>query len=146
MKYLKRSLLTGVIFSLLIQISSAQMLEVHVKSIQTLKGQLCIAVFANQAGFNDEKTVLETKFQKELVVNGNFDFKIPIKPGRYGVSVLDDVNKSGKMEYRLLGIPREGFGFSDYIQKGIRKPKFDDFSFVVEKNEIKTITVVMKYF
>ena len=146
MKYLQKRLQVCALLVLLIDLASAQIIEVHVKNIQTLTGQLCVAVFANQAGFNAERTVWEAKFQKGTVVNGDFNFKIPVKPGCYGVSVLDDVNRSGKMEYRLFGIPKEGFGFSDYIQKGIRKPKFDDFSFVTEKNEIKTINVVMKYF
>ena len=42
--------------------------------------------------------------------------------------------------------PAEGFGFSDYFHKGIKKPVFDDFDFVVEQDEIKIIKVKMRYF
>lgn len=143
---MKKLLTVCILFTSILPLLSAQMLDVHIKNIRELEGQLCVAVFANEAGFEAEKTVWESKYKKELVVHGDLQLKIPMKPGKYGLSVLDDVNESGKMEYRLFGIPREGFGFSDYIQKGIRKPTFDDFSFVVEKNEIKTITVLMKYF
>jgi len=123
-----------------------QTLDIQIKNIRVGKGQLCVAVFANEAGFEAEKTFFATKCRKGLVVNGNFDLKIPIHPGKYGISVLDDENENGKMEYRLFGIPCEGFGFSNYYQKGIQKPTFNDFSFTVEKNEIKIIIVKMKYF
>jgi uncharacterized protein (DUF2141 family) len=50
------------------------------------------------------------------------------------------------MEYNFLGLPRKGFGFSNYIHKGIHRPSFNDFSFVINKNETKVITVQLKYF
>jgi uncharacterized protein (DUF2141 family) len=46
---------------------------------------------------------------------------------------LDDENSTGKMEYNMFGIPREGFGFSNYYHKGLLKPHFDAFSFSVKK-------------
>jgi len=142
-----RKLLTAsILFFSMLQFLSAQMLEVRIKNIRELKGQLCVAIFTNEADFEVEKTFWKTKYKKELVVQGDLQIKIPLKPGKYGLSILDDENETGKMEYRLFGIPREGFGFSNYTQKGIRKPTFDDFSFVLEKNEIKHIIVIMKYF
>jgi uncharacterized protein (DUF2141 family) len=123
-----------------------QTLDIQIKNIRVGKGQICVAVFANEAGFKAEKTVWETKCPKSKVVNGELRLKIRIQPGKYGLSVLDDENENGKMEYRLFGIPSEGFGFSNYYQKGIRKPAFDDFSFIVEKDEVRIITVFMKYF
>jgi len=59
-----------------------------------------------------------------------------------GFVILDDEN--GKMNY-LLKIPREGFGFSNYLHKGIKVPTFNDFSFTVEKNKTIEINVTMKY-
>jgi len=123
-----------------------QTLDIQIKNIRVGKGQLCVVVFADNEGFNAEKTVWETKCPKSMVVNGELHLKIQIQQGKYGLSVLDDENENGKMEYKLFGIPSEGFGFSNYYQKGIRKPTFDDFSFFVERNEIKIVTVMMKYF
>lgn len=135
-----------VAFVLLSQIASSQTLDVHIKNIKSAKGQVCIAIFADAAGFQSEKTIWETKCAKKLVSKGTLDLTIPLRAGKYGVSVLDDENMNGKMEYNLLGIPREGFGFSNYYHRGFCKPAFDDFSFVVEKDEVVDITVYMKYF
>ena len=135
-----------VVFVLSSQIVSSQTLDVHIENIQRAKGQVCVAVFADDAGFQSEKTIWEMKYAKKLVTKGNLDITIPLQAGKYGLSVLDDENLSGKMEYNLFGIPREGFGFSNYYHRGFCKPAFDDFSFVVEKDEKKIITVCMKYF
>ena len=144
--FLKKFLILIILILSALQILTAQILDVHIQNIRNTKGQLCIAVFSDEAGFKTEKTYWETNYPKSLVVNGNFELKISLKPGKYGVSVLDDKNCNGKMEYNLFGIPREGFGFSNYCQRGICRPTFEDFSFIVDKNETKSINVIMKYF
>ena len=124
----------------------AQTLDVHITNIRNTKGQLCLAIFADETGFKAEKPCWEMKCSKKDIVNGEFRIQIPIQKWKWGFSVLDDENGTGKMEYNLFGIPRKGFGFSDYYQKGLFKPHFDDFSFYVKKNEIKNLIIRMKYF
>lgn len=143
---LKRLLILSILIASELQITPAQILDVLIQNISITKGQLCIAIFTDEACFRVEKTVWNTKCPKTQVVDGKLELKIAIKPGKYGVSVLDDKNLNGKMEYNLFGIPREGFGFSNYCQRGIFRPAFDDFSFQIEPNEIKTVRVQMKYF
>lgn len=66
-----------------------------------------------------------------------------IKPGIYGIAILDDENKNEKMDYGLI-LPKEGFGFSDYYHTGMKRPKFDSFDFVL-KNEIKSVEIKVRY-
>jgi uncharacterized protein (DUF2141 family) len=127
-------------------IAGGQVLNVSIINIRDLKGQICVAIFRNQSEFTSEKTYWETKCPKCKVIEHELKLKIQLRPGKYGLSVLDDENDTGRMEYRLFGIPREGFGFANYIQQGIHKPTFDDFSFMVSENETKNLTVRMKYF
>ena len=130
-------------FSLIL---SAQLIELNLKAVRSTTGNLNIAIFADEKGFKSEKPIWESKLSKSTVQNGEIQVQIPFKAGHFGISVLDDENNSGKMEYNLLRIPREGFGFSNYYHKGLRRPKFDDFDFYIEKNERKKITVLMKYY
>lgn len=127
-------------------LASAQTLDIHIKNIRNQKGQLCLAIFADEAGFKTEKTCWSMKCSKNEIVNGELHLQLPFKPGKFGVSVLDDEDKTGQMEYGFLGIPKKGFGFSNFFLKGILKPTFDDFSFILEKDEVKALTVKMKYF
>ena len=123
----------------------AQNLDVHIVNIRNKNGQLCLAMFADEVHFKKEKTCWVMKCSKKDIVNGEFHIKIPFQSGEWGFSVLDDENGSGKMEYNFIGVPREGFGFSDYFLKGLHRPTFNDFSFKIVKNETKTIIVRMKY-
>jgi uncharacterized protein (DUF2141 family) len=68
-----------------------------------------------------------------------------LEPGTYGLALLDDENSSELMEYKFLGIPKEGFGFSDYYHKGLKKPKFDSFKFTIDKGQKKSITIRIRY-
>jgi uncharacterized protein (DUF2141 family) len=123
----------------------AQNLDIRIVNIRNKNGQLCLAVFADEAHFKEEKTCWAMKCNKKDVINGEFHIQIPFQPGEWAFSVLDDENGNGKMEYNFMGIPREGFGFSDYFLKGLHRPLFKDFSFRLAKNETKTITVKLKY-
>ena len=124
----------------------AQTLDVHIKNIRNTKGQLCLAIFADEESFKSEKPCWNLYCSKKDIVNNEFHIQIPFRPGKWAFSVLDDENKSGKMEYNLIGIPREGVGFSDYFLHGLHRPVFNDFCFVITKNETRIITVRMKYF
>lgn len=123
-----------------------QTLDVQIRNIRNTKGQLCIAIFADQIGFKTEKPVWEMKYCKKELTTSELRIRIPIKEGKYGLSILDDENKDGEMNYGILGIPCEGFGFSNYAHKGIKVPNFNDFSFYIEKNEKLEILVVVKYY
>ncbi len=59
--------------------------------------------------------------------------------------LLDDENADGEMEYSWIGLPREGYGFSNYYHTGLIKPSFYDFDFILGKKN-KFVQVKMKYF
>jgi uncharacterized protein (DUF2141 family) len=124
----------------------AQILNVHIKNIRNTKGQLCLAIFEDQAAFLAEKTCWAMKCNKKNIVNGELNLQIPFRAGQWAFSVLDDENQNGKMDYNFIGIPLKGFGFSNYLHKGLHRPVFKDFGFNIGKNETKLITVQMKYF
>jgi uncharacterized protein (DUF2141 family) len=63
--------------------------------------------------------------------------------GDYAITVLHDENKNFKADM-LLGIPREGFGFSENPVIRFGPPKFAAARFHVEAGEV-TKNIVMKY-
>ena len=123
----------------------AQNVEVTVTGIKSDKGQISVGIFLDNESFDEEKEYLGYIFQKNDMQDGTITFRLNLEPGLYGLSVLDDEDCNRKMKYGALGIPKEGFGFSDYYHTGFSKPKFDSFSFTVEKNTVKHIVVRMRY-
>ena len=73
-----------------------------------------------------------------MIINCTLD------PGTYGITLIDDENKSGELNKNMLGIPKEGFGFSDFFMEKMKKPAFDDFKVNV-KNQNNKISIRVKY-
>ena len=81
---------------------------------------------------------------KVKMINGNLTISYAdLKPGNYGIAILDDENSNQKMDYGWV-LPKEGFGFSDYYHTGMSHPKFESFDFVL-KNEDKTVQIKLRY-
>lgn len=123
----------------------AQTLEVTISNIRSNKGQLCVALFDSEDGFKKEQPCWEKNYAKFHIEQDEVVIMISISPGVYGLSVLDDENMDGRMNFNRIGVPLEGFGFSGYQHKGIRKPSFNNFIFRVEENQTVKIEVEMKY-
>lgn len=125
--------------------ASAQTLEVCIKNIRNTKGQLCVAIFKGDEDFKTEVPFWEMKYCKSEIHDKTIRIVISILPGEYGLSVLDDENSDGAMNFNFIRFPLEGFGFSNYKHQGIRKPRFKQFSFNATINQKMLINVEMAY-
>jgi uncharacterized protein (DUF2141 family) len=120
----------------------AQNIEVLITGIRSTNGQITIGIFKDDRSYQEEKTFLTKTFKKTGISKGQMVVKFDLEPGTYGLTLLDDENNDGKMNYSFFGIPQEGFGFSNYEYSGLRKPKFDVFKFVLNKNQ--KLKIIMK--
>lgn len=112
--------------------ATAQTLELTITNIRNTKGNLVLGVFKDQASFDQETPFKNVIFPKgSNVVNGVLKATVSIEPGTYGVALLDDENADNKMNYTWNGMPKEGFGFSNYYHKGWSKPKVSSFLLTV---------------
>ncbi len=113
----------------------AQRLTVHITGIRSRQGTILLSVFKDDQSFRDEKPYRIQKVSKDDMSEGNLTVVITgLPPGRYGLALLDDENNNGKMDYGLL-MPREGFGFSDFVTEGLKRPVLDDFDFTLGDDE-----------
>ena len=125
-------------------IANAQTLTVKISGIRNTKGVIRLAFFTSETEFKKETPKYDKIVNKNNIINGCITVSYDnIPQGKYGIALLDDENNNYKMDYSFF-VPSEGFGFSDFIQSGLFKPKFEDFSFDLG-NEDKTIKIVLKY-
>jgi len=82
--------------------------------------------------------------KKENMNNGILKAHFSLPAGIYGLVFTDDENSDGRMTNRLIGIPKEGFGFSNFYLSGFKKPKFSDFSFILTEN-FETMQIRLRY-
>jgi uncharacterized protein (DUF2141 family) len=120
-------------------------ISVTIKDIKTPKGQILMGIYKDDASFDKEIPYKKVQAFKTKISNGVLLVEVKLEPGKYGISLMDDENFNGKMDYNFIGIPKEGFGFSNYYHTGLTKPKLKVFEFEVLANKIPKVEVVMKY-
>ena len=67
---------------------------------------------------------------------------VPV-PGEYALAIFHDANSNGKIDKNFLGIPKEGYAFSNDARGVFGPPDFEDASFKMEGD--KEITIKMGY-
>lgn len=122
-----------------------QVVNLTISNIKSTQGQILLAVFADQKGFKDEVPIHRFRFPKTAISNGTMKVSVNLAPGTYGIALVDDDNKNGKLDKNMIGIPKEGIGFSNFYLSGMSKPDFDDFKFEV-KNSAMAIQSKMRNF
>ncbi len=120
----------------------AQKLSVDITGIRNNKGVINLAFFTCEKSFRKEDPDFYRIVSKGRLSGGRISVVFDdIPPGRYGIALLDDENEDGKMRYNILGIPREGFGFSNYYHTGLSKPRLNDFIFDFYDDKVIKIRV-----
>ncbi|RYE20838.1 MAG: DUF2141 domain-containing protein [Sphingobacteriaceae bacterium] len=112
---------------LTISYAHAQETQINITGIKSVKGKIVLSLFKNSQAFDKEQPYKSFVFDKNDLVNGALTVTIKVETGTYGIALLDDENSNGKMDKSFIGIPKEGFGFSDFYLEKLKKPAFDDF-------------------
>jgi uncharacterized protein (DUF2141 family) len=105
---------------------------IHVKilNIRNSTGTVACALFESPVGFPIEflrsaTNVMVIKIRK---TQARCDFE-DIPPETYAMAVIHDENMNGKLDTNRLGIPREGYGFSNDAKGWLGPPSFSATSF-----------------
>ena len=108
---------------------------IHVKvlDIRNSTGAVACALFESPEGFPTDYLRSATKimFMKVRDKQARCDFE-NIPPGTYALAVVHDENMNGKLDTNLLGIPKEGYGFSNDAKALLGAPTFSAASFLYD--------------
>ncbi|NOS91716.1 MAG: DUF2141 domain-containing protein, partial [Cyclobacteriaceae bacterium] len=63
--------------------------------------------------------------------------------GTYGISVMHDANSNEKMDSNFIGMPKEGFGFSNNAKGSFGPPSYEKTK--LDFNTSKQISIAMTY-
>ena len=69
-----------------------------------------------------------------------------LEAGKYALSCFHDENSNNELDLNFLGIPTEGFSFSNLSGMVYRKPKFKDCQFSLANGDKKTVVMTVIYF
>ena len=123
--------LTAVAFA---QSSSCPGIHVKVLNIKNSTGTVDCALFDSPVGFPIEVLHSATNAMVIKIRNteARCDFE-DIPPGTYALAVIHDENMNGKLDTSWLGIPREGYGFSNDAKALLGAPSFSAASVVFQQ-------------
>lgn len=125
------------------QLTPTATLEIKFTGVRNQKGLIAIGINTSPEGW-PRKPQLDPNWEKSNVVDGGFTARIEnLTYGTYAVSVLDDENGNLEMDM-FMGIPKEGFGFSNNARVGLSPPKFEECSFKLDQ-PYKQITIDLRY-
>jgi uncharacterized protein (DUF2141 family) len=123
-----------VIFAMLLAFAASLTIvaqESHViliiKKIQHKDGAVLLSVYCDPSQFAYAPgiwyNIPKSGLKDSTIV---FEFDLP-KPGNYAIAILDDENSNGELDRNFLGIPVEGFGFSNnFVARGLNIPHYED--------------------
>ena len=121
----------------------ASSIEVEVANIANKNGKIVIGLYNR-----DDTTFADvTKFYKSATldvygVKAFYRFK-DIPNGAYAIAVFHDENGNGKLDKNFLGMPKEGYGFSNNVRPSFRGATFKESRFVL--NGDKKIVIKLGY-
>jgi len=117
----------------------------EINNLRNTDGSIIVSVYKDFKSFDDGLPEFRQTFsKKENIKDGTFQAQFLLPPGVYGLVFLDDENNDEAMNNNLIGVPKEGFGFSNFYLSGFKKPKFSDFSFK-HSEDTDTMEIRLRY-
>ncbi len=106
-------------------------LRVHVVGLRNDNGDVRCSLYSSAEDFPSNDDMLATTVAAPIA-DQSATCEFPnLAPGTYAVVVFHDENGDGKFNRNWLGLPKEGFGFSNDAPARWHPPKFEAASFPV---------------
>lgn len=143
-----RRFFTALLFASIAGDVSAQSwpgIHVTVLNIRNSTGAVACALFESPAGFPTEFLRFATRIMVMRIrdTRARCDFA-DIAPGTYALAVIHDENMNGKLDANWLGIPAEGYGFSNDARAALGAPSFSAASFAYDGRSL-ALTISLNY-
>ena len=117
-------------------------LEVTVKALRNDKGQLRMAIFNDPGEFPRGNEIRSLDIQAK---SGDVTVLFRgIKPGTYALAIHHDENLNNEMDTNFVGMPNEGYGFSNDARVFFAPPTFEAASFVIDE-KLEKISLYIVY-
>ncbi len=115
-------------------------LTINITNIKILKGEIIIGVFNTDVDFLKEGVAIKNYSIKVDNNTGTLVIK-DLPKGDYAISLYHDENSDGICNRNMLGIPKEGYGFSNNIKPKFSAPAYEDCKFSLVNKKVLDIVL-----
>lgn len=110
-------------------------LEVDIKGLKNNTGRIMLRLFdENNKIVSQKMGMITLKSSKIIICN--------LKPGKYAVRYYHDENLDGHLDTNFIGIPAEGYGYSNNAKGRFGEPPLKDQIFTLSANKKITLEPV----
>lgn len=108
-------------------------------------GQIQLSLYDKAKGFPNDRSIIMLTRQLEITNSSVMEVKFENVPfGTYAIAGHHDENFSGDMEYNWIGMPLEGYCFSNDARPILSPPSFAKAKFTLNTPK-KVIYIAMQY-
>lgn len=119
-------------------------LKIVVNELDSNDGHVLVSLFNSDDGFPDKPEKAIRKARLTIKENKAWVVFSGLEPGTYAAAILHDENDDQKMNTNFLGIPKEGYGFSNDVMGSFGPPSFTKAGFIITSIN-KEISIRTKY-
>ena len=105
----------------------AAQLTISVDGVRNAKGDIRLSLYGSPAEWPDHSARNHDLVQPAKA--GSVVFTLDLPPGTYAVNGFHDEIGNGKFKTSLLGLPEEGYFFSNNVRPVLSAPSFQSASF-----------------
>jgi len=136
---------TLIIFSNFSVFAGTGKLKIEIIGIRSTKGKVLVNLFSTAKGFPTNPKYAYRTAELDIREGGKAYVEFTDLPyGDYAVAVLHDENDNKKMDYNFVGMPKEGYCFSNNYRPTFKNPSFRQAGFFLER-PLKTLQLEMIY-
>jgi uncharacterized protein (DUF2141 family) len=117
---------------------------VDLTDLRSREGKILISIYDDPETFPDDEKMLEQKILKNITGETMRIRFEQLTSGTYAIAAMHDENGDEQMNFNLLGMPKEGYCFSNNVRPKLRRPHWDEAKFEVGKQDT-LIRIEMKY-
>lgn len=101
---------------------STPQLQISISNITEIQGTMYVAIYNNETDF------MKTSCKELVLPISQHELKttIQVNPGKYAVSVFQDLNNNKILDKNQMGIPTEPYGISKHPNGIFSMPTFKD--------------------
>ena len=120
-------------------------IHVEILGIRNSIGAVACALFEAPEGFPTGYLRFASNIMmvKVRATKATCDFE-NVAPGTYALAVIHDENRDGELQSNWMGVPKEGYGFSNDAKGSLGPPSFEAASFSYNGQSLQ-MTIALQY-
>lgn len=123
--------------------ANAAELTVTIEDVRNADGYISVAIYDSRDHFLEDGEYLQTRTVRAMQGDIPVSFN-DLPPGSYAAAAFHDENASGDFDTSFLGLPQEGYGFSNGARALLGPPAFEDAEITLATNRATT-RIALKY-